>query len=315
MTVLTEMADILRGVGLSVREEPGLDKGTGTMIPWQDFGRSSNQVYSPGYPNHIMEHHTASNATPESDVAYCNVGSDIRPLTNLLIDRGGVVHVCAGRPTNTNGSGAMTWGASLDGGSMNRSAIGIEIANTGVGEAYPTIQQQAVMGATIALARAYNIAPNNVRAHFEWAPDRKIDPRGPSSWTDGHNVMWDMSRFRADVATGLGSPHPGGEEVAALTTPIRWISGQRMTKDVPFVPELPASVGNPSQVLINLTVTSAASPGFLVSYTGNRPDTSNINFQTGESIANTALVKVGADRKIVFIANEDCTLIVDIQAT
>ena len=103
--------------------------------------------------------------------------------------------------------------------------------------------------------------------------------------------------------------------MAALTTPIRWISGQRMTKDVPFVPELPASVGNPSQVLINLTVTSAASPGYLVSYTGNRPDTSNINFQTDQPIANTALVKVGADRKIVFIANEDCTLIVDIQAT
>ena len=31
-----------------------------------------------------------------------------------------------------------------------------------------------------AICRAYGIDVRNVRAHFEWAPSRKIDPSGPS---------------------------------------------------------------------------------------------------------------------------------------
>jgi len=206
------MADVLRAAGLNVIEEQGRSKTNGQMIPWQGFGRSSNSPYANGRPTAVMVHHTASNTSAANDVAYCNVNSDIRPLTNLYAARNGDIHVCAGGPSNTNGEGADTWGGGVPVDSMNAYAIGIEIANTGVGEPYPTEQQGAVLLTVRALCSAYGISASNVRAHFEWAPARKIDPKGPSHWTDGLNELWDMDAFRADVAATTEPPPPDDED-------------------------------------------------------------------------------------------------------
>ena len=214
---LVNMANILRAAGLNVIEEQGKDKATGQLIPWQRFGRSGNSQYANGRPTHIMQHHTASNTTARNDVNYCNINSDIRPLTNLYAARNGDIHVCAGGPSNTNGKGHDYWGGGVADNDMNRHAIGIEIGNDGTGQPYPAEQQGAVLEATIALAKAYNIPANNVRAHFEWAPARKVDPRGPSHWTSGRNEKWNMNAFRNDVAsasTPLPPPPTGDEDMA-----------------------------------------------------------------------------------------------------
>ena len=200
---LTDLADVLRAAGLVVSEERGLSKVSGSMIDWPIFGRSSNSQYVTGRPTAVMNHHTVSKTAPANDVNYCNVVSDIRPLTNLIIVRDGTVHVCAGGPTNTNGSGKDTWGGGVPENDMNRYAIGIEITNLGNGrDPYPEAQQNAVMDTNVALCQAYNISPNSCRAHFEWAPGRKIDPKGPSRWAPGGG-LWDMDAFRAEVESEL----------------------------------------------------------------------------------------------------------------
>ena len=214
---LTNLADVLRDAGLTVVEEQGRDKATGRMISWKEFGRSGNSSYESGRPTTVMMHHTASHASIENDVAYCNHNSDIRPLANLLIARDGSVHVCAAGPTNTNGAGKDTWGGGVPDNQMNTHAIGVEICNTGSGETYPPAQQEAAFITAVALCRAYGIGHHNVRAHFEWAPTRKIDPRGPSQWSSGLNIKWDMDLFRSQVFVALlGDPDEGEEVVYSM---------------------------------------------------------------------------------------------------
>lgn len=190
---LTDLADVLRAAGLTVVEVDG----------WQTRARSSGG-YANGRPTHVMVHHTASprKTDGQSDVNYIVSGSPVKPVANIYTDRKGVVWVCAAGATNTNGQGGPLDGVPAD--QMNVYAIGNEIANDGVGEPYPAEQQQSVLKSTAALCKAYGIRVDHVRAHFEWAPGRKIDPSGPSMWAA--SGKWDMDEFREDVAATMSPP-------------------------------------------------------------------------------------------------------------
>jgi hypothetical protein len=142
-----------------------------------------------------MVHHTASHASPGSDVGYMVDRADTRPIANLYLARDGVVYVLAAGPTNTNGAGS--WPGVPDD-RMNAYAVGIEAGNDGVGEPWPPAQQDAYVKAAAAICTAYRIPVGNVLAHREWAPSRKIDPAGPSRWA-GPSGRWDMDAFRGDV--------------------------------------------------------------------------------------------------------------------
>lgn len=194
---LTDLAQVLRSAGLSVVEVGG----------WQTRARGSGG-YASGRPTHLMWHHTASNTTPANDANYICHGSPDKPLANLLFARDGSVWVCAAGATNTNGKGQDTWGGGVPDDSMNLYAIGCEIANTGTGEPYPNAQQNSVSVAAKVLGPHYGIPSHNHRAHFEWAPGRKIDPYGPSRWNGDVNTFWDMNRFRADLTTPTPLPPP-----------------------------------------------------------------------------------------------------------
>ncbi len=193
---LGDLADVLRRGGLDVIEVSG----------WQTRGRSNNSKYHPGRPTHVMWHHTASKTSAENDVNYMTFGSSIAPIANLYFDRLGPVWVMAGGPSNTNGQGQDTWGGGTPKDSMNTHAIGCEIGNNGTGERYTAAQEASILKAGVALSDAYGIPSNQHRAHFEWAPGRKIDPFGPSKWTDYANTFWIMNRLRADVAAAQGEP-------------------------------------------------------------------------------------------------------------
>ncbi len=194
---LTDLAQVLRSAGLSVVE----------VADWKTRARGSGGFAS-GRPTHIMWHHTASNTTPANDVNYmCYVSPD-EPIANLLFARDGSVWVMAAGATNTNGEGVDTWGGGVPDDSMNTHAIGCEIANTGTGEPYPNAQQNSVSAAAKVLGAHYGIPSHNHRAHFEWAPGRKIDPYGPSRWNGDANTFWDMNRFRADLLASLPPPPP-----------------------------------------------------------------------------------------------------------
>jgi len=194
---LTDLADVLWAAGLTVVEHPG----------WETRARGSGG-YEPGRPDHVMVHHTASgpSSDPAGDVAYIAAGADAAPLANLYLSRTGVVTVIAAGATNTNGSGTAPWPGGCPDDQMNTHAIGIEAANSGTGESWPAVQQDAYLAVCSALCTAYGIPPDRVRAHYEYAPGRKIDPAGPSDYATGSN-SWAMDPFRADVAA-VTAPAP-----------------------------------------------------------------------------------------------------------
>ena len=206
---LTDLAQVCRSTGAVVIEEAG----------WQSRARSSGG-YNSGCPSHVMCHHTASNPSSDGqpDVDYMCYGSDSRPIANLYLSRKGQIWVMAAGATNTNGKGHDNWGGGVPNDSMNSYAIGIEAANNGVGEPWSIVQQDVYVRLVSALCENYGIPNNNVRAHFEWAPDRKIDPAGESLYASGSS-KWDMGMFRRDCSSPMPptpGPQPQGDIEVAL---------------------------------------------------------------------------------------------------
>ena len=181
---LTDLAHVLRQGGLDVVEVDG----------WESRARGSGG-YGPGDPSVVMVHHTGSppSSSGEGDANYCTFGDSDAPLANLCLDRDGVWWVCAAGATNTNGKGGPLGSVPAD--CMNTAAIGVE-ANGGYGSPWPAVQTSSYTAGALALCDAYGIV--EVYGHAEWAPDRKVDPAGPSPWATG-NDTWDMGAFRADV--------------------------------------------------------------------------------------------------------------------
>ena len=68
-------------------------------------------------------------------------------------------------------------------------------------------------------------------------------------------------------------------------------------------------------VSVNLTVTSPRGSGFLAAYAcgADRPQTSNLNFVAGETVAVSAIVNVGAGGRICVFNSERTQVIVDVQ--
>lgn len=164
---LTWLADELRNAGLRVVEQDG----------WQKRARGSGG-FSDGRPLCVMWHHTASDTTAANDASYCSYGSPDAPITNLLIDGDGTVWVCAAGATNTNGKGGALHASrgTIPADSMNTCAVGMEICNSGVGETYPRAQIDAAFAASNAINARCGNRPTDAFTHYEYAPDRKIDP-------------------------------------------------------------------------------------------------------------------------------------------
>jgi hypothetical protein len=189
---LHDLAELVRATGLITIEEPG----------WETRSRQSGG-YITG-PVGIVVHHTASGPASDgqADVDYCCYTSSIRPICGLYLARDGRVWVCAAGATNHAGEGGPYGPIPVD--DANRRCIGIEAANTGVGEPWPTIQQDAYVTLVRALCDHYAISTPNVLSHALWAPSRKIDPAGPARFTLTGGT-WDMDLFRAEV---IGAPTP-----------------------------------------------------------------------------------------------------------
>ncbi|MET0323867.1 MAG: N-acetylmuramoyl-L-alanine amidase [Ilumatobacteraceae bacterium] len=200
--MLTDLADVLRGAGLAVKEVDG----------WTTRARDSGGYRQEG-PVAIIVHHTASGAKKDGDpdVQEQTFTCSVRPMANLYLDRKGQFWVMAAGATNTNGKGGPLGPLPLD--SANSRVIGIEAGNNGIGEPWPEAMQDAYVAGVAALADQYAIPTARVYAHFEWAPGRKIDPAGPSRFgTINASQCWNMDAFRAAVeARRNGSPGPVAE--------------------------------------------------------------------------------------------------------
>ena len=211
---------VLRDAGVRVNEYSG----------WATRSRSSgglNKFMG------IFAHHTASNTTPQNDLAYMVNGSPDAPVSNGLLDRDGVFWIIAGGASNHAGKGGGSdsrppWNTSkgqvpVDSGNSN--TFGIECANAGTGQAYPVPQQDAYVLMCRAICNAYGLVPaTDIIAHWEWT-SRKCDPTGPARFCDGNRngcngaCRWNMDIFRNEVAAGGGTlppPTPTGDLMLTL---------------------------------------------------------------------------------------------------
>jgi len=161
------LPDILSDAGLRVVTYGG----------WDTRSRSSGG-FTGGTPFGVFWHHTASDTSPDNDANYMCYGSDSRPIANLLMPDDGSVWVLAAGATNTNGKGKQInfsrGVVPVD--SANTKVVGMEIANSGTGEAYEGAQIDACFIASNAINRYLGNQPTDISTHQFYAPDRKIDP-------------------------------------------------------------------------------------------------------------------------------------------
>lgn len=205
---LTDLANWLRDAGLNVKEMNG----------WKTRARGSGGYSS--MPLCVMWHHTASGKSwdGQRDADYIATGDSDAPLANLYIDRSGTVWVIAAGATNTNGKGGpLTFSRGTvpqDG--MNTRAIGVEMGNDGVGEAWPQCQVDAMFVVSNTCNLKCGNQPTDISSHNRWAPTRKIDPATapsvqgpwvPRSWNS--SGTWDDRDMQSECQRRWGSsPQP-----------------------------------------------------------------------------------------------------------
>lgn len=170
--------DVLRDAGLTVYEEDG----------WETRGSSSFN------PIGVMWHHTATPPSWSSrkltDLLVKGRSNLKGPLCHLQLNRDGVFIVIASGRANHAGRGS--WPGIRYG---NTQTIGIEAANTGTGEPWPDAQIEAYIRGTAAIVKHLGSSVDNVVGHKEWAPSRKIDPKGI-----------DMDQMRKLVSEAISNP-------------------------------------------------------------------------------------------------------------
>lgn len=199
-TFLTWLADELRAAGLTVVEYQG----------WKTRARSSGG-FTGNRPWCVMWHHTASPPSwdGQRDASYIAEGDSVSPIANIYIDRQGTVWVLAAGATNTNGKGqSMRFSrGTVPADQMNTHAVGMEMGNTGVGEAWPVAQTNAAFTASNAINARLGNQPTDVATHNAYAPTRKIDPatanavQGP--WRPRPSTSsgtWHLEDVRAECA-------------------------------------------------------------------------------------------------------------------
>lgn len=216
-TYLTGLADIARGAGLDVVEVDG----------WENRSRNSGG-YDDGRPWVVMWHHTASQTSPENDVNYIVFGCPDAPVANLYLARDGTVWVCAAGATNTNGKGGpfpVSRGTvPLD--SMNTYAVGVEIANNGLGEPWPAVQVDAMFALSLALTNALGLDETDIGTHVAWAPGRKIDPATADAveggWQPGSintSGSWNIDDVRSELSARNNNSEEDDMTAATLWRP------------------------------------------------------------------------------------------------
>jgi hypothetical protein len=207
---LTEMSAWLRNAGLNVIEYDG----------WQNRARGSGG-YS-DYPLCVMWHHTASPPSwdGQKDADYCAVGDEDAPVSNLYIDRSGVVWILAAGATNTNGKGkSISFSrGTVPSDCMNTHAVGVEMGNDGLGERWPIAQINSAFVVSNTLNAHMGNQPDDISTHQFYAPDRKIDPATtnvegpwqPESCTSSGS--WSRGSVQAECRARAGQMPPPPQE-------------------------------------------------------------------------------------------------------
>lgn len=168
MVMLTDLADVLRRGGVTVKEHPG----------WKGRGYAGWQLVE---VRGTLWHHTATNRArfagdPAPTLEMCVNGRPglAGPLCHIVLGRDGVAHVIAAGWANHAGRG-FTPGIPVDAG--NAYLVGIEMESSGLAPWDWTAAQLAVIPAIRDALRAGYGHRRDV-SHAEYSSEGKIDPAG-----------------------------------------------------------------------------------------------------------------------------------------
>jgi hypothetical protein len=213
---VTEVLEVLRRAGCVVGENE-ITNG------WQSRSRSSGGFDAE--PLGVVWHHTASSTSPRNDLDYMINGSPDKPVGNVLLDRTGTFWPVAAGCANTQGKGGPSkfsrGTCPLDQGNTHLWAF--EIANNGVGEAWPQVQIDAAFQGSNALNAHWHNQLDDVITHALGSGDgytsRKIDPstaaavQGPWRPASANSSgSWLLADLRAECRRRAGTiPTPNPE--------------------------------------------------------------------------------------------------------
>jgi sugar lactone lactonase YvrE len=133
-------------------------------------------------------------------------------------------------------------------------------------------------------------ATNTIGTGPSSSPSNEVTPKPPS----GTLIPLTPARV-LDTRIGLGAVGPvGARKTVSLS-----VLGQGQVPD-----------SGVAAVVLNVTVTQPKAPGYVTVYPdgGNTPNTSNLNFNAGQTIPNLVIAPVGADGKIDFYNGSTSTV-------
>ena len=129
----------------------------------------------------------------------------------------------------------------------------------------------------------------------------------------------------ADVLVDVAGYFPAGSDYSPITNPTRTLdtrngigapaadllAGRTLELASTGVAGVP---GDASAVAVNLTIVGAAEPGFATVYPcgAARPEASNINYEAGQTIANSAIARPGTGGKICIYTYATADVLVDV---
>ena len=185
---------------------------------WRNRGRGEM-----GVVRGVMIHHTAGARKynmPSLDLLMKGRSDLSGPLAQLGLGRDGTFYIIAAGRANHAGEGK--WRGITSG---NSSFIGIEVENAGTeDDPYPDVQMEALRRGVAAILKHVGAEASMVCGHKEYAPKRKIDP------------LWDMPKFREQVAALLGAAVPPAIPIPAIDAILR--PTRRRGARGPFVTQL-----------------------------------------------------------------------------
>lgn len=132
------------------------------------------------------------------------------------------------------------------------------------------------------------------------------------------HLIVDVTAF-APPGTTLGTLSPARllDSRPAATIDSRYSNTLKLRANV--VVDLPVSgrasvPAGAATAALNLTIVDPTSAGFLTAYPcgTSKPNTSNVNFAAGQTVANLSIVKIGAGGKVCLVSDQPTHLIVDI---
>jgi N-acetylmuramoyl-L-alanine amidase len=153
----------------------------GTSLPRRVMLSPNIEARQAGFfPRYLILHYTGMDSAEKACAWLC--APESRVSCHYLIDEAGKVTQMVGEELRAWHAGISSWRGDTD---INSLSIGIEIQNPGHSAGlpvFPLAQMETVAALSKDITERHGIAPQDVLAHSDIAPGRKIDPGEAFDW-------------------------------------------------------------------------------------------------------------------------------------